>query len=55
MGAADTWMHSDLDKGHEDTAYRKTWAEKCGLGFELPPGAPGEPEVEGDQNGNKAA
>jgi integrase len=55
MGAADTWMHSDLDKGHEDTAYRKTWAEKCGLGFELPPAAPGEPEVEGDQNGNKAA
>jgi hypothetical protein len=37
---------SDLyDKIKEDVGFRRTWAERCGFGFELPSVVPNVPKI----------
>jgi hypothetical protein len=38
MGHAGETMSELYDKVKENVAVRKEWAEKCGIGFELPSG-----------------
>ena len=45
MGHADENMGDLYDKIKEDVAFRKEWAEKCGLGFDLPSVVPNVPIV----------
>ena len=39
-------MSELYDKIREDDAFRREWAEKCGIGFELPSVVPNVPKIE---------
>jgi integrase len=45
MGHAGDSMDDLYDKIKEDVQFRKTWAEKCGFGFELPSVVPNVPKT----------
>jgi hypothetical protein len=47
---------SDLyDKIKEDVEFRKEWAEKCGIGFELPSVVPMIPKTRSKSRAARAA
>jgi len=48
MGHAGDSMTDRYDKIKEDVAFRKLWAEKCGVGFDLGPFVPNVPKIETD-------
>ncbi len=45
MGHAGNSMDDLYDKIAEDVQFRKLWAEKCGIGFELPAVVPNVPKI----------
>jgi integrase len=55
MGHAEETMGDLYDKGKEDNALRKNWADRCGLGFDLPPVVPVVPKIEGNDEVRGAA
>jgi hypothetical protein len=40
MGHSDESMDELYDKIKEDVKFRREWAERCGIGFKLPPVVP---------------
>lgn len=46
LGHSEASMSALYDKIKEDTAFRLEWAEKCGIGFELPSVVPNVPKKE---------
>lgn len=46
LAHADGSMSDRYDKIKEDVTFRRTWAEKCGFGFELPAVVPNVPRNE---------
>lgn len=46
LGHADTSMSDRYDKIKEDDAFRKEWAEKCGIGFDFVSNVPNVPKVD---------
>lgn len=55
MGHAEETMGDRYDKGKEDDALRKEWAERCGFGFDLPSIVPIVPKSEGNDEVREAA
>lgn len=55
MGHASETMSDLYDKIKEDVALRKEWAEKCGIGFELPSVVPMIPKTRSKSRAAKAA
>lgn len=55
MGHAGTDMSDLYDKIREDVAFRKEWAEKCGIGFEIPSVVPNVPKTTEKTKAAKAA
>jgi hypothetical protein len=55
MGHAGEGMTDLYDKIKEDAVFRRKWAEKCGLGFELPSVVPNVPKIEENDEAAKAA
>jgi hypothetical protein len=43
------------DKIKEDVVFRRMWAEKCGVGFELPSVVPNVPRIDGNDRAKLAA
>jgi len=48
-------MDDLYDKIKEDIQFRKTWAKKCGFGFELPAVVPNVPKKQVKTKSAKAA
>jgi hypothetical protein len=46
MGHADESMSALYDKIREDVEFRREWAEKSGVGFELPSVVPNVPKTQ---------
>lgn len=46
LGHAEASMSARYDKIKEDDAFRLEWAEKCGIGFDLPSVVPNVPKIE---------
>jgi hypothetical protein len=55
MGHAGKDMSDLYDKIKEDVAFRRTWAERCGFGFELPSVVPNVPKTSVKTRAAKAA
>ena len=55
MGHAGRDMSDLYDKIKEDVAFRRTWAERCGFGFELPSLVPNVPKIVPKPAASKAA
>jgi integrase len=55
MGHAEETMGDRYDKGKEDDALRKEWAERCGFGFDLPAVVPVVPKIKGNDEVREAA
>jgi integrase len=55
MGHAADSMTDRYDKIKDDVAFRRKWAEKCGIGFELPSVVPNVPKTDENQSVSKAA
>jgi len=55
MGHAPADMSDLYDKVKEDLAFRREWAERCGIGFELPSVIPCVPKNEAKDEAEKAA
>jgi integrase len=55
MGHAPADMSDLYDKVKEDIAFRREWAERCGIGFELPSVVPNVPKNEEIDAAEKAA
>ena len=54
-GHADDSMSALYDKIKENEKFRRDWAEKCGIGFELPSVVPNVPKTEGNDEVVKTA
>jgi hypothetical protein len=48
MGHAGESMTDLYGKIQEDVAFRRMWAEKCGVGFELLSAVPNVPKIKGN-------
>jgi integrase len=54
MGHSDDSMGDRYNKIKENDAYRKEWAERCGMGFDLPPVVPHVPKLDARKKTRKA-
>jgi integrase len=55
MGHTGESMTDLYDKIKEDVVFRRMWAEKCGVGFELPSVVPNVPRIDGNDRAKLAA
>jgi integrase len=55
LGHAPTDMSDLYDKIKHDIAFRREWAERCGIGFELPSVVPNVPKIKAKDEAEKAA